>query len=207
MRGAPISIVGVIVLCLSCGSPRVAREEARLPDGSLAAGWTAVEGVEGAPALRAEIPWANGSALWGWGAMRMWGRPREDEVRVSAILDAPARARRWGASCEVHMQIDDRVLRTSAGYIGRPMVSGVYDAVRIDLGIEDLRAIAGARRVLGTVCGDRIEIGDEQRETVRRFVDQFDSLAVPTGPSRGIEILRGPDLVMPGDEWIWPTPA
>lgn len=207
MERAPVSIVGILVLCVSCGATRVRCEEATLPDGSPVAGWTAIEGVASAPALRAEIPWPNHGASLGWGAMRIWGRPLEDVIRVSAIVDAPARARRWAATCEVHLRADGREISTVGGYVGRPMPQGVYDAVRIDLDIEDLRAIARARRVEGVVCGDPMVIDAPQRATVRSFVEQFDDLAVPHGPTRGLPVEVGPDLVMPGDEEIWPSPA
>lgn len=207
MRRAPVSIVGIIILCISCGATRVAQEEATLPNGSPIRGWTAVEGVASAPALRAEVPWVNRDASLGWGAMRIWGRPLEDVVRVSAIVDAPARARRWAATCEVRLRADGREIVTTGGYVGRPMEQGVYDAVRIDLGIEDLRAIGAAGAVEGVVCGDRFVLDAPQRATVQSFVEQFDDLAVPHGPTRGLRIEVGPDVVMPGDEEIWPTPA
>lgn len=207
MQRAPVSIVGILVLCVSCGATRVAPEEATLPDGSPVSGWTRVEGVASAPELRAEVPWPNRGSMLGWGAMRVWGRPLEDVIRVSAIVDAPARARRWAASCEVRLDADGRAIEARGGYVGRPMSGGVYDAVRIDLGIEDLRAIARAHRVEGVVCGDPFVLEAPQRATVRRFVESFDDLAVPHGPTRPEPIEVGPELVMPGDEEIWPTPA
>lgn len=208
MGRAPISIVGLIALCLSCEVSRVARETATLPDGSPLAGQLEIAGAESSPSIDARIPWANGAALWGWGALRLWGSPREDELRVHAIVDAPAGARRWGAMCEVRVRIDARELSMRASYVGRAMTRGQYDAVRLDLPIEELRAIAGARRVEGEVCGDRFEIGEEQRETVGRFVERFDALSAPSGVPRGAPPATGPDLFVPGqDEDLWPTPA
>ena len=58
------------------------------------------------------------------------------------------------------------------------MSRGQYDAVRLDLPLEELRAIARAHRVEGEVCGDRFEIGAEQRETVGRFVPGQDEALV-----------------------------
>jgi hypothetical protein len=208
MKRAPISIVGLIALCLSCEVSRVARESATLPDGSPIEGRLGVSGGESAPSVDAQIPWANRSTLWGWGAMRLWASPREDELRVHAIVDAPAGARRWGAMCEVRVEVDGREVTLPASYVGRPMTRGQYDAVRIDLPIEELRAIGGARQVSGEVCGDRFEIGAEQRETVQRFVERFDALSRPTHLPRGTPPATGPDLFVPGqDEEIWPTPA
>ncbi|MDQ3033910.1 MAG: hypothetical protein M3Y87_15950 [Myxococcota bacterium] len=208
MRGAPISILGLIALCLSCEVSRVARETATLPDGSPMAGRLEVAGGESSPSISAQIPWPNPSSLWGWGAVRLWGSPREDELRVHAIVDAPAGARRWGAMCEVRVRIDEREVAMRASYVGRAMSRGQYDAVRIDLPIEELRAISRAQRVEGEVCGDRFEIGAEQRETVGRFVERFDALSVPAPSLRGTPPAVGPDVFVPGqDEEIWPTPA
>ncbi|WP_157069509.1 hypothetical protein [Sandaracinus amylolyticus] len=217
--GAPIWIAGVLALCVSCAlpagsrndrreQPRVARETATLPDGTPLEGSVVEQGAAHAPDLRAQIPWPNVASLWGWGALRIWGRPRDDEMHVHAIVDAPARARRWGAMCDVRMEIDGERVALRASYIGRPLTRGVYDAVRLDLSIETLRAIARADRVEGEVCGDRFEIGAEQRATVARFVERFDDLAVPSEPLRGAPPSSGPDLFLPGwDDEIWPTPA
>lgn len=208
MGRAPISIVGVIALCLSCEVSRVASETATLPDGTPVEGRVEVQGGERSPDLRAQIPWPNGASLWGWGALRIMGRPRDDELRVHAIVDAPADARRWGATCEVTMRIDAQELSLRASYVGRPLSRGVYDAVRLNLPIETLRAIAHAERVEGEVCGDRFEIGAEQRATVARFVQRFDELAAPDLPARGAPPADGPDLFLPGvDDELWPTPA
>lgn len=207
MRRAPVSIIGILVLCVSCGATRVAPEEASLPDGSPLGGWMRVEGASSAPEVRAEVPWPNGASILGWGAIRVWGRPLENVLRVSAIVDAPARARRWAARCEVRLQADERPIEAVGGYVGRPMGEGAYDAVRIDLGIEDLRAIARAERVEGVVCGDRFVLEAPQRATVRRFIEAFDDLAIPRGPSSAEPIEYGPDVVIPGEEEIWPTPA
>lgn len=205
---APISIAGAIVLCLSCEVSRVAREAATLPDGSPLEGRVDVAGAEAAPDVRAEIPWSNDASIWGWGALRIWGSPREDELAVHAILDAPARARRWGAMCEVRVRVDGEELALTGRYVGRPMSRGVYDAVRLDLPIETLRAMAHARTVEGLVCGDRFEVGPAQRATLGRFVDRFDALFAPAHAPRGAPPATGPELVVPGlDEEIWPTPA
>lgn len=208
MNRAPISIVGLIALCMSCEVSRVARETATLPDGTPVEGRIEVQGGERSPDLRAQIPWPNVASLWGWGALRIMGRPRDDELSVHAIVDAPAPARRWGAMCDVTMRIDAQEVSLRASYVGRPLSSGVYDAVRVELPIETLRAIARAGRVEGEVCGDRFEIGVEQRATVARFVQRFDELAVPDGPPRGAPPADGPDLFLPGiDDELWPTPA
>lgn len=171
-------------------------------------GMPEVSGAATAPSLRVQVPWSNGGAVGGWGALRFWGAPREDELRVHAILDAPASARRWGSTCEVRLRAAERELVLRAHYVGRPMSHGVYDAVRVDLPIEDVRRLAAAPSVRGEVCGDPIELGAEQQRAVRLFLDRFDDLAVPTGPRPGDPVEQGPDLILPGeDDDNWPTPA
>lgn len=205
MGGVPVGRVALLVLCACFGvaPPQPTAAGLQGVGAPPLEGWTALEGIETAPTLRAEVPWSNDASLLGWSALRVWGRPRQDELRVSAILDAPSHARRWGALCPVEIRADgERAIRTTGAYIGRPMSRGVYDAVRIDVGIDELRAVARARHVEGSVCGDRLELGDAQRDTLRRFVDSFDDLAVPRGPTRGATIERGPELVMPGDATV-----
>ena len=80
------------------------------------------------------------------------------------------------------------------------MEGGVYDAVRVDLPIEAIRAMAGAREVSGTICGDPIAIGEAQRETLRDFVRQFDALARPDRlPAATLPEPSPRDLVLPGE--------
>jgi hypothetical protein len=203
------SIIAMLALALSCGAPRTRHDPQALPDGTPVAGRVAIEGYAERAAVHAEIPWATSGSIWGWGTLRVWGRPRNDEIRVHAILDVATPARRWGASCEVRMWIDGRELAQQTGsYVGRPMRSGVYDAVGLELGIEDLRAIADAERVHGTVCGDRFEIGSPQRATVAAFLEHFDRLAIPFEPPRGFSPSIGPDVLLPGEEQgDWATPA
>jgi hypothetical protein len=59
------------------------------------------------------------------------------------------------------------------------MDGGVYDAVRLELGIQEVRLMSRAHRLSATVCGDRVEITSAQRRSLVRFVSAFDELAAP----------------------------
>lgn len=175
-----------------------------LPDGRPLGGRLRVDPVPSNPALRAELPWANHSSLYGWGSVRMSARPREDELMVRMIVDAPTAARRWAAECELELHGEGGTVRHHTRYVGQPMDGGaVYDAIRIELPIEEVRRMAAASRLHGTVCGDALELGSEQLATLRAFLTEFDDLATETRPSRATEALRAPEDPLLEEEEIF----
>lgn len=131
------------------------------------------------PSLQLRFTYANRAAMLGFGGVQMWARPERDEIRVTAIVDAPAKEPRWDRCEGAALFADGRRIELDPAYIGRPMLDGVYDAVRLDLGIHQLRRIARASRVGGSVCGDPFELSESQRRSVARFVRWFDQLAEP----------------------------
>lgn len=132
------------------------------------------------PSLELHFPYGNAAALFGYGTVRMWARPERDEIRVTAIMDAPAKEARWRGCVQAELVADGRRIELAPDYIGRPMgTAGTYDAVRVELGIHDLRRIARAARVHGTVCGDPIALTASQRRSIARFVRWFDRIARP----------------------------
>lgn len=132
------------------------------------------------PSLRSTLRYSNGATLLGYGGVALWARPEHDEVRVGAIIDAPSTAARWVGCSEAILVIDSERVELPATYIGGPMPGGVYDAVRVDLRIDQLRGMAAARRVAARVCGDEVELDAAQRATLGRFVEWFDALATPS---------------------------
>lgn len=164
--------------------------EPMLPDGRPLGGHMSLEeDAEATPHLRAELPWSNSSSLYGWGSVRLLGRPRIDELRVRVIVDAPARLRRWDAECNLAVDASGTRIERRVHYAGAPMEGGaVYDAISIDLAVEDLRRIADSSEVAGTVCGDAFALGEAQLLTLRRFLDEFDELATRVGPSHETEL-------------------
>jgi len=133
------------------------------------------------PSLELRFSYRNEHSTLGWGAMHLWARPHQDHVSVTALLDAPSERARWQGCDSIDLRLDNRVQRVTARYVGRAMGSelGHYDAVQLELDVLDLRKIVNARRVVGVACGDRFEITAAQRASVARFVEWFDSMAVP----------------------------
>jgi hypothetical protein len=146
------------------------------------------------PTLRAELPWSNDASLYGWGSVRFVGRPRTNELHVRVIIDAPTAARRWGSVCALHLEGESGSVERSAAYVGRPMDGGaMYDAISIDMSIEELRQLAAATHIEGSVCGDRLALGPAPLATLRAFVAQFDELATRTRRGRATEALTAPE--------------
>lgn len=178
----------------------VAERAITLPDGRPLSGRVRIEEAPNAlPALRAEVPWSVPDTLYGWGSVRLFAHPRENDLTVSAIVDAPSSAARWSTACEVSVALDGVLLPITASYVGAPMHGGVYDAVRMELPIEAVRAIADAREVRGTICGDPFVLDDAQRGTLADFVRHFDLLARPDRVPRETPAQMGPhEPDMPG---------
>lgn len=131
------------------------------------------------PSLQLRFSWANRAARLGYGGVQMWARPERDEIRVTAIVDAPAKEARWERCDAALLLVDGRRVELDPAYIWRPMAGGTYDAVQLDLGIHQLRRIAAAQRVHGAICGDPFELTTSQRRSLARFVDWFDRIAQP----------------------------
>src|SRR5262249_51674117 len=116
------------------------------------------------------------------------------------IVDAPSPSARWSAGCEVRMTLDGSDVPITASYVGAPMHGGVYDAVRMELPIETVRAMARADDVRGSVCGDTFVLDDAQRGPLADFVRHFDLLARPDRVPRETPAQTGPrDPEMPGE--------
>jgi len=132
------------------------------------------------PALDLRIPVVNAHSVLGYGVVHLWARPREDDVGVTALIDAPASRARWAGCRSVLLRTGSHELRIPARYVGRSMggTLGVYDAVQVDLDVLIMRKIAGSPSVTGVACGDAFELTSGQRATVGRFVEWFDTLAV-----------------------------
>jgi hypothetical protein len=197
MRAATLPLVRLALFAALGGLAGAgARPEpvALLPDGRPIGGRLRVEEAPANPALRAELPWANDATLYGWGSVRLSARPREDELTVRLIVDAPAPRRRWARECEVRLAGEGGAVTHRAAFAGRPMEGGAsYDAIRIELPIEEVRRLTTASGLGGSVCGDRLVLGPAQLATLRAFVSEFDELATRRRPSRATEASRAPE--------------
>ncbi len=183
MRRTAIATSLLSLLTVSCGASVAAPEPVPPP-----AGMPMEEGelvvrpdATDHPSLELRFSYVNEHSTLGWGAMHFWARPHHDHVSVTALLDAPSERARWQGCGYVDLRLDRRVERIPARYVGRPMEGslGQYDAVQLDLDVLTLRKIVNARRVVAVACGDRFEITGAQRHTLGRFVEWFDTLAVP----------------------------
>ena len=194
-RGEPVPVQTV------SRSRAITEHTVTLPDGRPLSGRVRVEETPNAlPALRAEVPWSVPHTLYGWGSVRLFAHPRENELTVSAIVDAPSASARWSSACEVRVTLDGAPLPIDASYIGAPMHGGVYDAFRMQLSIETVRAMADADEVRGTICGDTFALDDAQRATLADFVRHFDLLARPEHVPHETRAPSGPnDPDMPGE--------
>lgn len=134
------------------------------------------------PELELRLRYRNGSALYGYGALSLWAQPDSDEIHVVALVDAPARRARWQQCRQAQLDIDGEALPFAARYVGRAMNGAVYDAVRLELGIEAVRRMSKAHDLTATVCGDRVALSSAQRRSLVRFVSVFDRLAAPVRP-------------------------
>lgn len=198
--------VGVLAsLLLSCGTGVAARPAPRwaraLPDELPLEGALRVRPDElEEPALELRFPWRNPEASFGYGAVHLWARPALDHVRVSAILDAPADARRWRGCEAVRVAADGERHALRARYVGRPLGGGSYEAVKVRFGIHQLRALARAERPRIRVCGDAFDLERAQQATLQRFVEWFDHIATPRRPDAA-PFFRdvGPRPALPGE--------
>lgn len=155
------------------------------------------------PALDLRFPWSNSGASLGWGAVHLWARPGIDHVGVTAIIDAPADAARWSGCEAVGVRFGRAERLVSAVRIERPLGTtvGVYEAVRFQLDILQVRKLAAAPLITLDVCGDRLALTDAQRASLQRFVEWFDEIATPRR-LRDNPFFRdvGPRPSLPGEE-------
>jgi hypothetical protein len=201
--------VGWAALLLSCGAGLPPLPIAPL-DETEGAELEVRPGEHEQPPLRLRFRYASREGMLGSGGVHLWARPGHDEVRVTGIVDAPAKEARWTACEGGVLFVDGERVPLETRYIGSPMEGGHYDAVRIELGIHQLRRISGARRTAGTICGDPIVITAAQRRAIARFVAIFDDMAAPrqTEDAEGFREV-GPtiDLMPNEDDDPGPYPA
>ena len=200
--GARLAALG----CLAGASPshapseRTSREPA--PD------VVEVRAGDAGPRVRGEVRWPGAGGHGDGGTLRLWGSPADDSLHVQALFDRVSPVRRWGPACDVRLHIDGREVAMGALDVGQPLPTGVYEAVTVQLGIEEVRALAHARVASGEVCGDALRLDLGALRTLRLFVAQFDRHASPRAPRRDRTPLAGPELWLPDeDEVCTPTPA
>ena len=163
------------------------------------------------PSVSAELTYQSARSTVGWGSFDLSAAPEHDDIRVDLFLGAPATDPRWTCG-GMTLDIDGRRYRVSANYAGVPMTQGVYDAITAKLDIEMVRSMAGAERVRLAICGEDIDVPENQRSRLYQFIDTFDDIGLYVGPSAP----SPPPELGPEHEWIytdpsdpgsWPTPV
>ena len=62
----------------------------------------------------------------------------------------------------------------------------------MEIGIDVLRRMARAREVHGDLCGEPFALPSPQQETLRGFVEAFDSMAMPSTTMEETEVELAP---------------
>lgn len=161
------------------------------------------------PTVSTDLTFHSERSQLGWGSFDLTAVPEVDEIRVDLVIGVPAAEVAWGGCKRLELvSAHSRVVR-SADWAGVPMESGVFDSLRGRLTIEDVRRLARDETSFADVCGERVLFDDEARESMLRFVEIFDELALTTGesaPSPPLEL--GPDHdFFPEDPVLFPFPA
>jgi hypothetical protein len=146
------------------------------------------------PTVTTDLTFESERSQLGWGSFDLTAVPEVDEIRVDLVIGVPAAEIAW-RSCKRLEFVGEhsRVVR-SADWAGVPMTHGVYDSLRGRLTIEDVRSLARDETSFADVCGEHVRFDAEARQSMLRFVETFDELALTTGesaPSPPLEL--GPD--------------
>lgn len=133
------------------------------------------------PTLRLRTPWADHTALLGYGTAHFWATPSKNEIRVSVLLDRTG-GQGWSTCSEVEVRIDGHSARVPASFVGRRLSTGVgYQALLLDLEVQQLRRWAETGRGSLSVCGTTVRFDAPQLGSLRGFVERFDAFAAPRG--------------------------
>jgi hypothetical protein len=109
--------------------------------------------------------------------------PEDHEFRVSLMLGAPVTGARWDHCKELRMSVDGAQTQHVTKYTGVPMDGGgVYDAVTVELTIDDIRRMSRGHDVHLTLCGDDLSLPARERASLSGFVRRFEEMATYEGP-------------------------
>ncbi len=134
------------------------------------------------PPLALTIHYDDPSSELGWGSFDLSARPMEHEFRVDLMVGAAVRTPRWRYCGAGELAIDGRHKMLPLRWSGVPMAEGLYDAVTVDITIEDVRAMSSAEHVEVEVCGDRVALQRSQLRDLGDFVRRFEEMATYDGP-------------------------
>jgi len=134
------------------------------------------------PSLRAAVRYENVQSPLGWGSVDLSAHPEDHEFRVNVMLGAPVAARRWDHCKELSMDVDGVETKHVTRYSGVDMATGVYDAVSVELTIDDVRRMARGHEVRVGLCGDAMTLPAAERASLSDFVSRFEEMATYEGP-------------------------
>ncbi len=135
------------------------------------------------PSLTAELRYQAPQSALGWGSVDLSAHPEDHEIRVSVMLGAPVAGARWEHCKELHMRVDGEETKHPTRYSGVPMDGGgVYDAVSVELTIDDVRRMSRGRDVHLGLCGDVLSLPAAERASLSSFVRRFEEMATYDGP-------------------------
>ncbi len=135
------------------------------------------------PSLTAALRYRTPDSTLGWGSVDLSAHPEDHEFRVNVMLGAPVDGARWDHCKELFMRVDGEETKHTTKYSGVPMDGGgVYDAVSVELTIDDVRRIARGHDVELGLCGDALSIPAEERVSLSSFVRRFEEMATYEGP-------------------------
>lgn len=135
------------------------------------------------PPLSVTFQYDDPLAELGWGSFDLTARPNEHEIRVDLMVGAAVRDARWRYCGAGQLLIDGEPKWLPLEWRGVPMADGVYDAVSVDITIDDVRRMAVATEVAVELCGDRVTLTPAQRAALPDFVRRFEEMATYDGPS------------------------
>jgi hypothetical protein len=101
---------------------------------------------------------------------------------------------RWAACRELTIETGESMVRVPSAHSSLPLSSGVYDTLRADLHITDVRSMAEAARIVLHACEDRLVVRRANRDALRAFVERFDSV---TAQGRRLRRSRPPPTPIP----------
>lgn len=136
-----------------------------------------------APApLAVALRYPDPSSNVGWGSLDLSAHPMEHEIRVDMMVGAAVSATRWRYCGAGELSVDGRRQILPLRYSGVPMDDGLYDAVTVDITIEDVRRMADADDVEVVLCGHRVSLSRDQLGSLHDFVRRFEEMATYEGP-------------------------
>ena len=129
------------------------------------------------PTVTALFSLRHPASVVGHGTMQLGADPQMHEFRVSLLLGTAVTEPRWATCNDLGVAIDNRWLGLSSSYTMVNMYPGVYEALRAEASIVEVRLMAVAAYVSLEACGDRLVLGGEELQKLREFVRQFDAMA------------------------------